>query len=34
VRARDQALAGQVQERAWIWDYDAEAEASAAATSL
>jgi len=34
VRARDQALAGQVQERAWIWNYDAEAEASAAATSL
>ena len=32
--ARDRALAGQVQERAWIWNYDAEAEASAAAAAL
>jgi len=34
VSARDRALAGQAQERAWIWNYDAEAEASAAAASL
>lgn len=34
VSARDRALAGQVQERAWIWSYDAEAEATAAAASL
>ena len=32
--ARDQALAAQYEERAWIWNYDAEAEASAAAASL
>jgi salicylate hydroxylase len=28
--ARDEALAGQAQERSWIWDYDAEAAAAAA----
>jgi salicylate hydroxylase len=31
---RDQELAGQGQERAWIWDYDAEAEAAAAVAAL
>jgi 2-polyprenyl-6-methoxyphenol hydroxylase-like FAD-dependent oxidoreductase len=34
LRARDQQLASQAQERAWIWNYDAEAEASAASASL
>ena len=32
--ARDQQLAAQRRQRAWIWNYDAEAEASAAAQSL
>jgi salicylate hydroxylase len=32
--ARDQALAAQYQERAWIWNHDAEAEASTAAGAL
>jgi len=32
--ARDQQLAAQAQERAWIWNYDAGLEAAAAATAL
>jgi salicylate hydroxylase len=34
VSARNRALAGQAQERAWIWNYDAEAEAAKAAAAL
>ena len=34
VPARDQALAAQAQERAWIWNYDAQAEAEKAAAAL
>jgi salicylate hydroxylase len=32
--ARDQQLAAQLQERAWVWNYDAEMEASTAVASL
>jgi len=32
--ARDQHLAAQAQERAWIWNYDAGREAAAAAATL